>query len=431
MGLWSFAVALAHGAALMLVPIYLGLCRQADLDRGHEAAGTLINANLGMAVLVAIVHAAAMIAAGGCCAWLAYRYLGLKFISQSWFNLDTIWAVSLILVGAIALVLEPELTRKPWTSVQRNLPSSSIRVSRSFRIERRQRLLRYRRARSARPSRPVAGRRASGLTSKRRPSSGSGLVSVRPRAVRRSITPLMVATSIAVSRPSRFCEHGPVSASLRDGRPLRRRQVDADFAGEDGGVALPDLAQDEADLLIEDVGRPCRLDRSFRRNTPCHLRPLPFPYSDRCASRMSGRASSSRHRAAETDLAAFDDVGAVRNQPREMQVLLRDHDADAFPLHREDGLDHLFDDLRRQPFRGLVEQHQRRIAHQRPRDSQHLLFAAAHPPAGRFRISPRLGNSVNSFSRVHCGAFGRFGWRPTSRFSSTVRSVKMRRSSGT
>lgn len=105
LALWSFAVAIAHGAALMLVPIYLGLCRQADLDRGHEAAGTLINANLGMAVLVAIVHAAAMITAGGCCAWLAYRYLGLKFISRSWFNLDTVWAVSLILVGTIALVL--------------------------------------------------------------------------------------------------------------------------------------------------------------------------------------------------------------------------------------------------------------------------------------------------------------------------------------
>src|SRR6266480_1676552 len=105
LGLWSFAVAIAHGAGLMLVPIYLGLCREADLDTGHQAAGTLINANLGMAVLVAIVHAAAMIAAGGCCAWLAYRYLGLKFISQSWFNLDTIWAVSLVVVGAIALVL--------------------------------------------------------------------------------------------------------------------------------------------------------------------------------------------------------------------------------------------------------------------------------------------------------------------------------------
>jgi len=105
LGLWSFAVALAHGAGLMLIPIYLGLCREADLDKGHEAAGTLINTGLGMAVLVSAVHAIAMIAAGGCLAWLVYRYLGLKFVSRSWFNLDTSWAVSLILVGAIALVL--------------------------------------------------------------------------------------------------------------------------------------------------------------------------------------------------------------------------------------------------------------------------------------------------------------------------------------
>jgi hypothetical protein len=105
LGLWSFAVAIAHGAGLMLVPIYLGLCREADLDKGHEAALSLINANLGMAGLVAIVHAIAMIAAGGCLAWLVYRYLGLKFVSRSWFNLDIFWAVSLILVGAIALVV--------------------------------------------------------------------------------------------------------------------------------------------------------------------------------------------------------------------------------------------------------------------------------------------------------------------------------------
>jgi hypothetical protein len=105
LGLWSFAIAIAHGAGLMLVPIYLGLCRPSGVDRGHEAATSLINASLKMAVLVAVTHSLAMIAAGGCVAWLVYRYLGLKFVSRSWFNLDTVWAVSLILVGAIALVL--------------------------------------------------------------------------------------------------------------------------------------------------------------------------------------------------------------------------------------------------------------------------------------------------------------------------------------
>ena len=105
LGLWSFTVAIAHGAGLMLVPIYLGLCRAADLDKGHEAAGALINANLGMAVLVAVVHSVAMIAAGGFAAWLVYRYLGLKLVSRTWFNLDAAWAVSLILVGALSLLL--------------------------------------------------------------------------------------------------------------------------------------------------------------------------------------------------------------------------------------------------------------------------------------------------------------------------------------
>ena len=79
----------------MLVPIYLGLCRAADLGNGHEAAGALINANLGMAVVVSAVHSFAMIAAGGFLAWLVYRYLGLKFVSQSWFNLNATWAFSL------------------------------------------------------------------------------------------------------------------------------------------------------------------------------------------------------------------------------------------------------------------------------------------------------------------------------------------------
>jgi hypothetical protein len=103
LGLWSFAAAIAHGAGLMLVPISLGLCTAAELDRGHEAAGTLIDVNLGMAILISVMHTLAMIAAGGFLAWLVYRYLGLKFVSRSWFNLDAVWASSLILVGALSL----------------------------------------------------------------------------------------------------------------------------------------------------------------------------------------------------------------------------------------------------------------------------------------------------------------------------------------
>ena len=58
-----------------------------------------------MAVLVSIVHSVTMIAAGGTLAWLVYRYLGLKFVSRSWFNLDAIWAASLVLVGGLSLAI--------------------------------------------------------------------------------------------------------------------------------------------------------------------------------------------------------------------------------------------------------------------------------------------------------------------------------------
>ena len=60
---------IAHGAGLMLLPIYLGLCRANGLDQGHERFGALINADLGMAVLVSVVHTVAMIAASGGLAW--------------------------------------------------------------------------------------------------------------------------------------------------------------------------------------------------------------------------------------------------------------------------------------------------------------------------------------------------------------------------
>lgn len=105
LGLWSFVVAVAHGAGLMLVPIYLGLCSAVELGRAHQAASALIGASLGMAVLVSATHTVAMVAAGGFLAWLVYRHLGTEFVSRSWFNLDATWAVSLIVVGTLSLTI--------------------------------------------------------------------------------------------------------------------------------------------------------------------------------------------------------------------------------------------------------------------------------------------------------------------------------------
>lgn len=104
LALWSFLAAMAHGAGLMLVPIYLGICRTIETDAGHAAAGTLITGNAGIAALVAVLHTLAMTAAGGVLAYGIYRWVGLKFLSKGWFNLDLVWALSLVLVGSISLL---------------------------------------------------------------------------------------------------------------------------------------------------------------------------------------------------------------------------------------------------------------------------------------------------------------------------------------
>lgn len=106
LGLWSFLAAMAHGAGLMLVPIYLGICGTVETDAGHAAADTLMGGTLSIALIVAIVHTLAMTAAGGVLALGVYHWLGLKFLSKSWFNLDVVWAISLILVGGIALFIQ-------------------------------------------------------------------------------------------------------------------------------------------------------------------------------------------------------------------------------------------------------------------------------------------------------------------------------------
>jgi hypothetical protein len=100
--LWSFLAALAHGAGLMLVPIYLGIC-EANLDAGHEAARGLMSQNIGSAFFVALAHTFAMTVAGGVIAAAIYFIFGLKFLSRTWFNLDLVWALSLILVGSFGI----------------------------------------------------------------------------------------------------------------------------------------------------------------------------------------------------------------------------------------------------------------------------------------------------------------------------------------
>lgn len=108
LGLWSFLAAIAHGAGLMLVPMYLGICKELDAQAnlaevGHLAGQSLMSNDIMTALWVAIVHTGAMTVAGAMLAIFVYWWLGLKFISKAWFNLDTVWACSLVLVGAFGV----------------------------------------------------------------------------------------------------------------------------------------------------------------------------------------------------------------------------------------------------------------------------------------------------------------------------------------
>lgn len=99
---WSFLMATAHGAGLMLLPAMLGLCAA---PAHGDVAAALTGSPLGIAVLVAAVHTLATLLAGIGIAWVVYRYLGLAFLRRTWLNLDAVWGASLVLAGTAGIGL--------------------------------------------------------------------------------------------------------------------------------------------------------------------------------------------------------------------------------------------------------------------------------------------------------------------------------------
>lgn len=104
---WSFLMATAHGAGLMLVPFMLDLCATAtSRDTGHaRVMSFLAQSNVATATAVAAVHTLAMMLAGLGMAWAVYRYLGLRFLRRAWLNLDAVWGASLVIAGAAGIAM--------------------------------------------------------------------------------------------------------------------------------------------------------------------------------------------------------------------------------------------------------------------------------------------------------------------------------------
>jgi hypothetical protein len=104
--LWSFLMATAHGAGLMLIPLLLkmplGTVRG---EHAHMSAIDPLGTASGTALAVVGIHTLAMLATTGAVAIVVYEWVGLAFLRRGWINLDLVWTFALIGAGLILLVL--------------------------------------------------------------------------------------------------------------------------------------------------------------------------------------------------------------------------------------------------------------------------------------------------------------------------------------
>lgn len=105
--IWSFLMATAHGAGLMVVPFVLG----GTLGHGHHPAGhhgmhlasllpSLSDARM-LGLLAAGVHTIGYLVVTGAIAALVYEKLGLRLLRTAWINLDLIWVGALFLTAVV------------------------------------------------------------------------------------------------------------------------------------------------------------------------------------------------------------------------------------------------------------------------------------------------------------------------------------------
>jgi hypothetical protein len=92
--IWSFLVATAHGAGLMVLPVWLQLSRAAG-NHGAHFHGTTVAAG----AAATVVHSASYLIVSAAVAWIVFHKLGVGLLRKGWINLDLIWAAALIMTG--------------------------------------------------------------------------------------------------------------------------------------------------------------------------------------------------------------------------------------------------------------------------------------------------------------------------------------------
>jgi hypothetical protein len=99
LGAWSFLMATAHGAGLMLVPVLIPLCLAASPAQELTAAGSLP-----VALAAVGAHTLAMLATTGVIALAVYEWFDLAFLRKGWINLDLAWTMALVATGLVLLL---------------------------------------------------------------------------------------------------------------------------------------------------------------------------------------------------------------------------------------------------------------------------------------------------------------------------------------
>jgi hypothetical protein len=103
---WSFLMASAHGAGLMVLPVLLGghPSLEAAIDApGHTHVSSGVRPLAGL--LATGVHTIGYLAVTGAVAWVVYRKLGLALLRRTWLNFDVVWAAALVLTGVATLLM--------------------------------------------------------------------------------------------------------------------------------------------------------------------------------------------------------------------------------------------------------------------------------------------------------------------------------------
>jgi hypothetical protein len=102
--LWSFLMASAHGAGLMVLPIVLHAASANAMPAGHEHMHMAGSTGPWTSIAATLVHTLGYLSVTAVVALLVYQKFGLALLRKAWFNLDLVWAAALIVTGCIALV---------------------------------------------------------------------------------------------------------------------------------------------------------------------------------------------------------------------------------------------------------------------------------------------------------------------------------------